>query len=162
MINEQILQEMTLIDIIAKENTTCMKTYVGCSLGLEYSNGSYLRYSVGVNENRSENCLRNGICFRKKTFGSDSKEYRKFCKAMHAEVVAVNNLSKNDHPNVAIVTRYPCDACTNLLCSIGIKKVYYGRSFEISDYAKEQFKKHDIEVIHVTEWECSDTNDTNR
>lgn len=162
MVSQQILLEMDVIDVIAQENTTCLKTYVGCSIGYEYPNGSYLRYSVGVNENRIDNCRRNGICFRKKTFGTDSKEFRKFCKAKHAEEVAINHLCSDHKPNVAIVTRYPCDACTDRLCQIGINKVYYGRSFEISDYAKEQFKKHNIEVVHVTEWECSDKNDTNR
>lgn len=163
MINKQILQEMTIIDVIAEENTTCIKTYVGCSLGYEYPDGSYLRCSVGVNENREESCKRNSVCFRKKTFGTDSKEFRKFCRARHAEEVAINKLCKDDKPNTAIVTRYPCDACCDRLCSVGsIKRVYYGRPFEISEYAKEQFKKHNIEVVHVTEWECSDKNDTNR
>ena len=160
--NKQILQELDIIDYIAMENSTCLKTYVGCSLGYEDAKGNYIRCSVGVNENRSENCKRDGVCFRKKTFGTDSKEFRKFCRARHAEEVALGRLQEKDKPTTAIITRYPCDNCSRLLCEAGIKRVYYGRPFEISEDSKKLFARYHVEVIHVLNWECSDKNDSNR
>lgn len=161
--NKNILDEFDFVDAMAKTGTTCLKTFVGCSLGIEQKDGSYERLAIGTNSNPEYDCRSFGVCYRKKTFGSDSKEYRPYCKAIHAEKVAISRLKPNEEPNVAIVTRYPCDNCATLLCSIpSIKKVYYGRPFKISEEAEELFSSHGIKVVQVLEWECEDKNDTNR
>lgn len=156
---ESILKELDRLNELAKQNTTCHKTYVGASIG-RIHNGVYVPIVEGFNSNPEYNCLKEG-CYRIKKFGSDSKEYRKYCKAIHAEENALKQLDPNEYISIAVVTRYPCDNCTKLLINAKVKIVVYGREFPISEWAENEFKKHDITVIHEDEW-VGDANDDNR
>ena len=156
---DSILKELHRLDIYSKEHTTCLKTYVGASVGNIYG-GVYFPSSTGCNRNTDYNCLIKG-CYRRIKFGSDSKHFRQFCKAIHAEDNALRKLFKNESVKVAVVTRYPCEHCAQLLVDAGVKIVFYGRPFKISETTEKLFDDNDVQVIHVEEW-TGDKNDSNR
>ena len=111
------------------------------------------------------NCKKVG-CLREELFGSNSKEHRSTCRCVHSEISALT-MVKTMHQEyklsgaTAFVTRYPCLNCTKALVESGIKKIIYGRQFEIEPETKEYLNKHqDVEVIHIEDWNC-DKNDTN-
>ena len=160
---KQMMDILTLADNYAQQNTTCKKTAVGCYIVNEDPNWRTV-LAKGCN-NAEESCKDLG-CLREQLFGSNSKAYRSHCRCSgnHAERDALLNVPKDKKDLVqgatAFVTRYPCDPCTSSLASAGIKRIVYGREFEMSDFAKAVCEKEGIEVIHIADWNC-DENDTN-
>ena len=154
-----ITKELDRLNELSKKKTTCHKTYVGASIGI-IRNEQYIPLAEGFNSNPDYNCLEKG-CYRIQKFGTDSKKYRPYCKAIHAEENALKNLNTYEDAFVAVVTRYPCDHCTQLLIDAGVKIVYYGRPFKISKEAEENFNRHNVLVFHREDW-IGDDNDNNR
>jgi deoxycytidylate deaminase len=155
---------LTLADNFAKNNSTCKKTAVGCYIVNEDPRWRTV-LAKGCNNNREKSCKEIG-CLREEVFGSNSKAYRDQCRCYgnHAERDALLNVQPDKMNLVegatAFVTRYPCDPCTSALATAGIKRIVYGREFEMSDFAKAVCEKEGIEVIHIADWNC-DENDTN-
>lgn len=140
-------------NLYAELNSTCTKTAVGCVL---FKEG--LAFSYGANQGEID-CRKFG-CLRIATFGNNSKEHRNVCRCTHSEINAIKRANGSTKGTTAVVTRYPCDDCAKALVGAGIKKVVYGREFEISDWAKKLFADNGVEVIHIPEWNC-DKADTN-
>ena len=161
-VTKQMKDILTLADNYAKNNTTCKKTAVGCYLVNEDPNWRTV-LAKGCN-NSKESCKELG-CLREQLFGNNSKEHRTTCRCYgsHAEKDALLNVPPDQwnllQGATAFVTRYPCDFCASSLASAGIKRIVYGREFEMSDFAKEICEKEGIEVIHIADWNC-DENDT--
>lgn len=151
------------LDKGAKAKTTCTKTWVGACVGTMSGDTFYGLYS-GYNENREYNCKDLG-CYRTLLFGNNSIETRPWCKSIHAEENAILKAIKNGVAksiDTIVVTRYPCDKCAKLIVHHGIKNVYYGRSFEVSDETKKIFKDAGVNVVHLKDWESEDKNDCNK
>lgn len=155
----QMKNILTLADNYAKNNTTCTKTAVGCYIIAETA----WRTVLAKGANRGTNCKEEG-CLRVKLFGDNSKEHREVCKVIHSEVDALLHVPKERKEQLkgatAFVTRYPCDNCAYALVAAGIKTVVYGREFPISENAAKLFEDNGVEVIHIADWNCDET-DTN-
>lgn len=165
--NESVREWLDTLNNASMANTTCCKTYVGAAIGVEsLDGGTFIPDAIGVNHNDDYNCKEQG-CYRRIRFGSDSKEFRAFCKAKHAEIDAIEHLHRCTHysgpgwANIAIVTRYPCEACARALVAEGIQTVYYGRRFEISEETKRIFSEAGVSVYWIKDWE-GDPNDCDR
>lgn len=160
---KQMMDVLTLADNYAKNNTTCKKTAVGCYIVNE--NPKWRTVLAKGCNNSEESCKELG-CLRELLFGNNSKEHRTMCRCYgnHAERDALKNVPKDKidlvQGSTAFVTRYPCDPCISSLASAGVKRIVYGRKFEISEFAKTVCEKEGIEVIHIADWNC-DENDTN-
>lgn len=158
----QMKDILTLANNYAKNNSTCKKTHVGCYLVAETEWRTVI--SKGCN-NGKENCKEVG-CLREEKFGSNSKEHRQTCRCYghHAEQDALKRVSVSGKKLLqgatAFVTRYPCEDCARALCEAGIKRIVYGREFEISEDTKKLFENYGVEIIHIKDWNC-DENDTN-
>ena len=157
----QMKDILTLADNYAKNNTTCKKTAVGCYIVNE---DPRWRTVLAKGANCGVISCKESGCLREKIHGSNSKEYRGSCRCTHRERDALLRIPKDKQHLVegstAFVTRYPCDPCTSALASAGIKRIVYGRAFEMSDFAKAVCEKEGIEIIHIADWNC-DENDTN-
>lgn len=151
---------LTLADNYGKQNTTCKKTAVGCYIVEE----SGWRRVLGKGANRGGIDCREAGCLREELFGNNSKEHRDTCRCVHSEINALSKVAEDRKVCLkgatAFVTRYPCDACAKALVEAGIKGVVYGRPFEISEATKTLFEKNEVEVIHISDWNC-DENDVN-
>jgi deoxycytidylate deaminase len=153
---------MKTLDNYAKQNTTDPKIYVGASVG-KFINGEYNTAGVGCNKNDCYNEKEAGQTYREFLFGSRDKKYRPWDKIIHAEENAIVDAIKagaEGKYDTAVVTRYPCEKCAQLMVYKGVKTVYYGRRFKISEEAEEIFKNAGVEVIHVKEY-IGDENDDN-
>ena len=158
--NGQMKDILTLADNYAKNNSTCMKTAVGCYIVSE----TEWRKVLAKGCNCSEVSCKDEGCLREQKFGSNSKKHRSVCRCYgnHAEQDALKKI----HAPVslqgcsAFVTRYPCDECAKALIEAGIKLVVYGREFAISETAAKAFEDAGVEVVHIADWNC-DEDDTN-
>lgn len=159
-----IIDMMETIDQWAQKHTTDPKVYVGAILGKTSKNGSFKPIAVGCNKNEHYNEKELGQTYREFLFSSRDKKYRPWDKIIHAEenaiVHAINN-GKDKKYDTIIVTRYPCEKCAQLLVYKGVKKVYYGRTFKISEETSKIFSDNNVEVIHIKEY-IGDTNDDNK
>lgn len=147
---QEVIKIMKSLDEEAIIKTTDPKIYVGACLGFDLNNKFY-EVSRGCNCNYNYNERLKGKTYREFLFGSRDTKYRPWDKIIHAEEDAVAHSNINNY-DTAIVTRYPCDKCAQLLVYKGVKTIYYGRETEISDYAKELFEKSEVKVIHVKEY----------
>lgn len=152
---QEILEIMKSLDDYALIRSTDPKVFVGACVGYEL-NDKFYEVSRGCNCNYDYNERLLGKTYREFLFGSKDTKYRPWDKIIHAEENAIAN-SKSEGYNIAIVTRYPCDKCAQLLVYKGIKTVYYGRSTEISDYAKYLFEKSGVKAIHIEEYNLDET-----
>lgn len=156
----QIKNILTLADNYAKQNSTCKKTAVGCYLIKEDAWRTVI--SKGANCNYDESCKETG-CLREEVFGDNSKAHRSVCRCAnnHSEIDALRKADKAAlHGATAFVTRYPCEDCTRQLVGAGIKTIYYGRPFEMSEKSMNICKENGVEVHHIKDWNC-DENDLN-
>ena len=151
-----IVNVMTSIDHFAKKHTTDPKVYVGAVVG-KVVDGYFSFKGVGCNKNDSYNEKELGHTYREYLFGSRDKKYRPWDKIVHAEENAIVNAietgSKDGDYDTAIVTRYPCEKCAQLMVYKGIKQVFYGRKFNISEETESIFRNAGVAVIHVVEYE---------
>ncbi len=160
--SEVLLQVMTTLDKYAEHRTTDPSIYVGASVG-KVIDGEFAIIGMGANANTCYNEKEKGQTYREFLFGSRDKKYRPWDRIIHAEENAIVNAIENGAEgryDTAIVTRYPCEKCAQLMVYKGIKTVYYGRKFSISEETQSIFKKAGIKVIHVKEY-VGDENDTN-
>lgn len=156
-----IIEFMNYIDRIAKDNTTDPKVWVGALLG-SVVNGEFKIVSEGFNANPHYNEKKLGHTYREFLFGSRDKKYRPWDKIIHAEENAVVNAIRRGQEgnyDTAIVTRYPCEKCAQLLVYKGVKTIYYGRRFEISQETEEIFSKAGVTVVHYKEYAGDDSDD---
>ena len=104
-----ILEGFKAAKLIAN-NANCMKAKVGCVI--TDNKGSIL--SAGYNK---------GPCI-----GKDCLAYTHSCIScgtIHAEIAAVNNLSSNQEPYFAFVTKQPCKKCEEALKESGVQAICY-------------------------------------
>ena len=158
------IKYMRALDEEAIIETTDPKVYVSCSLG-KFIDGNYVEYSRGFNCNYSFNERLKGKTYRQMLFNSTDTKYRPWDKIIHAEENAVYNALLKGYPedyDTAIVTRYPCEKCAQLLIFKGIKKVFYGRSTPISEDTAMMFRQAGVEVIHLSEYKVDETEEAKR
>ena len=156
----QIENILTLADNYAKTNSTCAKTAVGCYIVAE--NDWRTVIAKGANRGK-ENCKEIG-CLRIEMFGDNSKEHRDTCRCHHSEIDALENVKESQKDFLtgatAFVTRYPCENCTKALVEAGIKRIVYGRSFEMDYKSQKLAFENGVSVLHIPDWNC-DENDNN-
>lgn len=148
----QIKDVLTLADNYAKKHSTCKKTAVGCYIVSEDD----WRTVIGKGANAGKiNCKEVG-CLREELYGNNSKEHRADCRCTHSEINALNSVTKKEKLKGAtvFVTRYPCYNCAKALVASGIKKVIYGRGFEIEEKTKKLFKRNNIKVRWIKSFDC--------
>ena len=100
-----------------------------------------------------------GKTYRQMMFNSTDTKYRPWDKIIHAEENAVYNAIKSGKDceyNTAIVTRYPCEKCAQLLIFKGIKYVYYGRETNISEETAKMFKEAGVEVEKIEDYKVDE------
>lgn len=143
----------------AKANSDCTKVQVGSALVSEEGVICY-----GANRGLGYSCKEDG-CRRIKLYGEYSKNHRlpSDCNSVHSEVDVIAKCSKSGGycgcQNAEIyVTRYPCEACARAIAVSGIKRVYYGRTEECSEYTKQILKSTGVDIIHVKDWIKEDVN----
>ena len=155
IIMNKVINTMKQSDRFAKEFTTDPKTYVGAVVGT-FFDGKFQTMGMGCNKNDAYNEKEAGRTYREFLFnGSRDKKYRPWDKIVHAEENAIVDAliaNMDGKFDTAIVTRYPCEKCAQLMIYKGIKKVYYGRKFKISEESEELFAKAGVEVVHVVEY----------
>lgn len=151
---------LTLADTYAKNNSTCKKTAVGCYLVAELE----WRIVLAKGCNRSKVSCKEEGCLREQCFGNNSKQYRSTCRCYkhHAEQDAISRIPKGIAKKElsAFVTRYPCEDCAKALVKAGVTLVVYGREFPISEVTRRIFEEANVEVVHISTWNC-DENDKN-
>ena len=128
---------MADIDEDAILKTTDPKVFVGCALGNLDENNNFTEVARGCNCNYAFNERLMGKTYRQVLFNSTDTKYRPWDKIIHAEENAIYNAlleGKDCSYNTAVVTRYPCEKCAQLLIFKGIKYVFYGRDTCISEY----------------------------
>lgn len=158
----QICNILTLADNYAKTHSTCTKTAVGCYIIAEDDWRTVLAKGANCGE---VNCKEAG-CLRIEKFGDNSKEHRNVCRCTHSEIDALNKIYGRHGQKgllkgaTAFVTRYPCEECTKALIDAGIKKIVYGRAFEMDYKARKLAFDNDVVVLHIDSWNCDPT-DTN-
>lgn len=150
----QMKDILTLADSYAKNHSTCRKTAVGCYLVKEDAWRTVLSKGANCGE---DNCKEIG-CLREELFGSNSKKHRDTCRCHHSEIDALSKVKNKDDLKgaTAFVTRYPCHNCTQALLEAGIKRVVYGRPFEMEKEDVELLKRNNVEVIHISDWNCDE------
>ena len=152
---KELLRIMTTLDDFAKANTTDPKIYVGASVGTIVA-GTFAMQGIGCNKNDCYNEKEAGQTYREFLFnGSRDKKYRPWDKIIHAEENAIVNAINSGcegRYDTAIVTRYPCEKCAQLMVYKGVKKVYYGRRFKISEETESIFKNAGVKVVHVVDY----------
>lgn len=132
--------------------TSDPKVYVACALGTLDKDNNFIEIARGVNCNYSFNERILGKTYRQTLFNSTDTKYRPWDKIIHAEENAVYNalLKNNDCKyDTAVVTRYPCEKCAQLLIFKGIKKVFYGRDTIISEETALMFRSAGVNVVHI-------------
>ena len=147
------------LDECSMIRTTDPKVYVGCALGYFDEDNEFVEVGRGVNCNYAFNERLLGKTYRQMMFQSTDTKYRPWDKIIHAEENAVFDCIKNKTEgkyNVAIVTRYPCEKCAQLLIFKGVKQVFYGRSTLISETTAKMFKDAGVEVTHVAEYDVDE------
>jgi deoxycytidylate deaminase len=133
----------------------CTKVQVGCVIVTDTD------AIFGANFSVPPLCKTHRGCLRVELYGNDSKNHRLpgDCRAVHSEVDAICHAAQWGKPllgGVAIITRYPCEACARALVMAGIREVYYGRQQEISDQTKEIFAWGDVSCTWVKDFEAED------
>lgn len=155
----QFVEIMKSLDKDAIIKTTDPKVFVGCALGFIADDGKFVEVSRGCNCNYSFNERLMGKTYRQIMFDSTDTKYRPWDKIIHAEENAVyNSISRGAGHwyDTAIVTRYPCEKCAQLLIFKGIKHVYYGRDTLISETTAKMFEEARVEVTHVQDYKVDE------
>ena len=139
----------------AEKHSTCEKVHVGALIVTK----------DGINihgcNNGVMNC-RNYGCRRVRLYGENSKIHRlpSDCDALHSEVDAICKAAQRGvklENATMYVTRYPCEACARAIGASGIKKVYYGRNEDISEYTKLILESYGVEIEKIN-WTKEDDN----
>lgn len=144
----------------ADENSTCRKVKVGSCI---IPHGGDFNKAIHGCNHGSMNCKVNG-CRRIRLYGNASKEHRlpSDCDAIHSEVDAICRAAKEgislDEATI-FVTRYPCEACARSIVDAGIKKVFYGRKENISQYTSDIFYLGGVIVEKIEDWDREDNNE---
>lgn len=132
--------------------TTDPKVFVGCALGVLDKDNNFTELVRGVNCNYSFNERLLGKTYRQMMFNSTDTKYRPWDKIIHAEENAIYNAilkGVEGTYNTAVVTRYPCEKCAQLLIFKGIKNVFYGRDTPISEETAIMFREAGVNVVHI-------------
>jgi deoxycytidylate deaminase len=162
MIEKNIQETLNIADQLAKNSTTCAKTWVGSSLGfIKYD--SYIPMYYGSNRSNEYNC-RVQIPYKELIMKDPEVRCRDFCKAVHAEEDVIFKSIQQGTINLCdtiLVTRYPCERCAKIIVANNIKNVYYTRPFEISLETKSIFEENNINVFHLKDLNIGDENDRN-
>lgn len=160
---DKVIAIMTTLDEEAEMYSTDPKVFVGACVGT-VTKGTFISMGGGVNANNDYNEREIGETYRERLFGSRDKKYRPWDKIIHAEENAIINALNKGNDNkysTAIVTRYPCEKCAQLLIYKGIKEVYYGRPFPITKETEQLFADNDVVVHHIKNYE-GQKNDDNK
>ena len=81
-------------------------------------------------------------------FWDDREARQKFM--LHAEINLCSLFKRGEAKIVATTTR-PCTACMQTLCAYGIKEIYYGEAYHISD-AEEIAKVYSVKLQLITDF----------
>lgn len=156
---EDMKIELDKVQQYADCATGCKKVAVGTVIMKEDKGQIHKVY--GANKVLFNECKERG-CHRIEKYGEDSKNHRnpEDCRAIHSEIDALCKCAKDGVSTkgaVAMVTRYPCEACARALIDAEIGIVIYGRKQEISEETKHLFETARIPVVWIKDWEYEDT-----
>lgn len=145
---------LDLAHLYAEQNTGCAKVSVGCVI---IDANTHAMISLGANVDPTGLCKKEG-CHRIKLYGDNAKDHRlpSDCRAVHSEIDALLRTPYDGREKIAIVTRYPCEACARALAVAGIKQVIWGRKQDIPEGTKEVFKAHRMSYFWISDWEAED------
>lgn len=156
---ENMKIELNKVQQYADCATGCKKMAIGTAIMKEDKGKMHKIY--GANKVLFNECKERGCC-RTEKYDEGSESYRNSgkCKAIHSEIDALCKCAKDGISTkgaVAMVTRYPCEACARALIDAGIGIVIYGRKQEMSKETKHLFETARIPVIWIKDWEYEDT-----
>ena len=103
---------------LLSRRSTCSRAQVGCIVAS--SDGQRI-YSFGYNGNA-----------RKFPNTCDSVEPGK-CGCIHAEANALIKVGESDQGKIIYITTMPCKMCAKMIVNSGASKVYYARSYRLSE-----------------------------
>lgn len=155
-----LLAILTDLDKFSLENTTDPKVFVGAAVGRFNDKNQFELMGIGCNCNYNYNERKLGRTYRQFLFGSRDTKYRPWDKIIHAEENAIVNALENGNEgeyDTAIVTRYPCEKCAQLLIYKGIKTIYYGRSTKISEQTQKMLDEAGVKIYHITEYDIDES-----
>jgi len=151
---ENIHQFLDLAHFYAEQKTGCTKVSVGCVI---IDAETHNLISLGANVDLTGLCKKEG-CHRVLVYGDNAKDHRlpSDCRAVHSEIDALVKTPYDGRPKIAIVTRYPCEACSRTLALAGVVDVIWGRAQDIPDGAREVFNLHNMDYFWAKSWVAAD------
>lgn len=155
--NEKIRHFLDEAQEYANKESGCKKVAVGTALIIV---SAYEFVVYGANKTLPI-CCKEHECRRIELYGEDSKNHRlpSDCRAVHSEIDAIAQAAAfgaSTRGATMLITRYPCEACARAIVRAGIKKVYYGRTQEISEETKKICEAGNVSVKWVKEWTYED------
>lgn len=159
MLSNKVEDALTRAQIHANMKSGCKKVSVGCLLLCK--KGGMTVEVFGANRAIPDLC-KSTECMRVQKYGEDSKNHRlpSDCRSIHSEVDAITHAARLGIPTqgaIAIVTRYPCEACARALVSAGISEVYYGRQQKITDETHRILLTGGVKITWMKGWTDEDT-----
>ena len=157
---EVLVKILTDLDKYALERTTDPKIFVGAAVGRFTEENQFELMGIGCNCNYNYNERKLGRTYREFLFGSRDTKYRPWDKIIHAEENAIVNALGNGNEgeyDTAIVTRYPCEKCAQLLIYKGIKTIFYGRSTKISEATQKMLDEAGVKIYHIEEYDIDES-----
>ena len=159
-VKEIVIKLLAELDKFALERTTDPKVFVGAAIGRFNENNQFELMGIGCNCNYGYNERKLGRTYRQFLFGSRDIKYRPWDKIIHAEENAIVNALENGNEgeyDTAIVTRYPCEKCAQLLIYKGVKTIYYGRSTKISEATQQMLDEAGVKIYHIEEYDIDES-----
>jgi dCMP deaminase len=145
---------------LAATRSTCISRPVGAVL---VKNNHVLATGYNGSISGAAHCIEEEKCFRRAQDVPDDVKHL-YCRSSHAEANIVAQAAKyaiDSSDSTLFITLYPCYTCYKLLCSAGIKTVYYESKYE-SVNVGDTFNKNFIENGPIQFFKLTISTDTLR
>jgi len=122
-------QYFMMLAKLASSRSTCISRPVGCVL---VKNNHVLATGYNGSISGAPHCIEQEKCFRRQQEVPDDVKHL-YCRSSHAEANIVAQAAKyaiDSFDSTLFITLYPCYTCYKLLCTAGIRTIYYESKYE--------------------------------